>query len=44
MFSKEYAVLLDWKHIFSPNSSNQDDFFKENWLVYTFSPLPVGKI
>ena len=32
------------KTLFSPNSSNQNDFFQENLVVYIFSPLLVGKI
>ena len=40
MFGKEYAVLLDWtptdsKITFSPNSSNQNDFFKKiGWYIF----------
>ena len=31
------------KSFFSPNSSNQNDLFKENWVIYIFSPPSVGK-
>ena len=39
-----WAQLSDSKNTFSPNSSDQNDFFQENWVVRILSPLHVGKI